>query len=58
MLRTKSFNRDLNRGCLVYMFPFRFSVSNFFINLWSQLCVGKIFSLKVFAGFGVFPFCA
>ena len=23
------FNRDLNRGCLVYMFPLRFSVGRF-----------------------------
>ena len=23
------FNRDLNRGCLVYMFPLRFSVRRF-----------------------------
>ena len=25
-----SFNRDLNQGCLVYMFSLRFSGSNFF----------------------------
>ena len=26
------FNRDLNRGCLVYVFPLRFSGSKFLIN--------------------------
>ena len=31
-----SFNRDLNRGCLVYMFSLRFSGSKFLINLRRQ----------------------
>ena len=38
------FNRDLNRGCLVYMFSLRFSESKFFINLRRQFRVRKIFS--------------
>ena len=39
------FNRDLNRGCLVYMFSLRFSSSKFLINLRQQFRVRKIFSL-------------
>ena len=38
------FNRDLNRGCLVYMFYSRFSGSKFLINLRGQFRVRKIFS--------------
>ena len=38
------FNRDLNRGCLVYMFSMRFSGSKFLINLWRQFRVRKNFS--------------
>ena len=38
------FNRDLNRGCLVYMFSLHFSGSNFLINLRQQFRVHKIFS--------------
>ena len=37
-----SFNRDVNRGCLVYMFPLRFSGSKFLIDLRRQLRVYKI----------------
>ena len=38
------FNRDLNRGCLVYMFTLRFSGSKFLINLQQQFRARKIFS--------------
>ena len=38
------FNRDLNHGCLVYMFSLRFLVSKFLINLRKQIRVRKIFS--------------
>ena len=38
------FNRDLNRGCLVYMFSLRFSGSKFLKNLQRQFRVHKIFS--------------
>ena len=38
------FNRNFNRGCLVYMFLLRFSGSRFMINLRWQFRVGKIFS--------------
>ena len=48
------FNRDLNRGCLVYMFFLRFLGSKFLINLRRQFRVRKIFRTEVFAGFGVF----
>ena len=51
------FNRDLNRGCLVYMFSLRFSGSKFLINLRRQFRVRKIFRTQVFAGFTVFSFC-
>ena len=37
------FNRDLNRGCLVYMFSLRFSGCKFSINLRRKFCVGKDF---------------
>ena len=50
------FIRDLNRGCLVYMFSLRFSGSNFLINLRRQFRVRKIFCTQVFAGFAVFSF--
>ena len=40
------FNRDLNRGCLIYMLSLRFSGSKFLTNLRRQLRVGKIFSCK------------
>ena len=36
------FNRDLNRGCLVYMFSLHFSGSKFLINLRRQFRVRKI----------------
>ena len=45
------FNRDLNRGCLVYMFSLRFSRSKFLINLRRQFRVRKIFRTQLFAGF-------
>ena len=45
------FNRDLNRGCLVYIFSLRFSGSKFLINLRRQFGVRKIFRTQVFAGF-------
>ena len=51
------FNRDLNRGCLVYMFSLRFSGSKFLINLRRQFRVRKIFRTQVFARFAVFSFC-
>ena len=53
------FNRDLNRGCLVYIFSLPFSGSTFLVNLRRQFCVRKIFSCtkifrtQVFAGFAV-----
>ena len=46
-------NRDLNRGCLVYMFSLRFSGSKFLINLLWQFRVRKIFRTQLFAGFEV-----
>ena len=49
--RLKLFNRDLNRGCLVYMFSLRFSGSKFLINLRRQFRVRKIFRTQAFAGF-------
>ena len=51
------FNRDLNRGCLVYMFSLRFSGSKFLVNLRRQFRVRKIFRTQIFAGFEVFIFC-
>ena len=39
----RSFNHDLNRGCLVYMFFLPFSVSKFLINLRSQFRVRNFF---------------
>ena len=45
------FNRDLNRGCLVYMFSLRFSGSKFLINARRQFRVRKIFRTQLFAGF-------
>ena len=44
-----SFNRDLNRGYLVYMFSLRFSGSKFLTNLQRQFGVSKIFRSQVFA---------
>ena len=41
------FNRDLNRGCLVYMFSLRFSGSKFLVNLRRQFRVRK-FSVHKF----------
>ena len=38
------FNRDLNRGCLVYKFSLRFSGSKFLINLRWQFRLRKVFS--------------
>ena len=49
------FNRDLNRGCLVYMFFSDFSESKFLINLRRQFRVRKIF--QFLARFAVFSFC-
>ena len=51
-----SVNRDLNRGCLVYMYSLRFSGSNFLLNLLRQLRVRKILHAQVFAGSEVFSF--
>ena len=48
------FNRDLNCGCLVYMFSLRFSGSKFLINLRWQFRVRNIFRTQGFAGFTVF----
>ena len=54
------FNRDLNRGFLVYMFSLRFSGSKFLINLLRQFRarkiprVRKIFRAQGLAGFTVF----
>ena len=47
------FNRDLNRGCLVYMFSLRFSASKILI----IFRVGKIFRTQVFGEYAVFSFC-
>ena len=47
------FNRDLNRGCLVYMLSLRFSGRKFLINLRRQFRVTKIFRTQLFAGFEV-----
>ena len=52
-LQNCPFNRDLNRGCLVYMFSLRFSGSKFLINLLWQFRVRKIFRTQLFAGFEV-----
>ena len=41
-------NRDLNRGCLVYMFSLRFPGSKFLIILRRQFRVRKIFHTQVF----------
>ena len=58
------FNRDLNRGCLVYTFSLRFSGRKFLINSRWQFRVRKIFfktatlyTSPVFAGFTAFSFC-
>ena len=56
------FNRDLNRGCLVFMFSLRFSRSKFLINYGGNFVyvkffrVRKIFRTQVLAGFAVFSF--
>ena len=42
--QSELFNRNLNRGCLVYMFSLRFSGSKFLINLRRQFRVRKNFS--------------
>ena len=53
------FHRDLNRGCLIYMFSLRFSGSKFLINLRRQsrllkfFRVRKIFRAQRFDGFEV-----
>ena len=47
-------NRDLNCGCLVYMFSLRFSGSKFLKKSWRQFQVRKFFRTQVFAGFAVF----
>ena len=49
------FNRDLNRGCLVYMFSLRFYGGNFVYVKFVR--VSKIFRTQVFAGIAVFSFC-
>ena len=46
-VRQNLFNRDLNRGCLVYIFPLRFSESKFLINLQRQFRARKIFRVQV-----------
>ena len=57
------FNRDLNRGCLIYMFSLHFLENNFLVNLRRQFRlreffrVRKIFRTQVFERFGVFSFC-
>ena len=51
------FNRELNRGCLVYMFSLRFSGSKVLINLRRQFRVRKIYCIQGFAGFTVFSVC-
>ena len=51
------FNRDLNGGCLVFMFSLHFSGSQFLINLQQQFRVRKIFRTQVFTGFAVFILC-
>ena len=57
------FNRDLNRGCLIYMFSLHFLENNFLVNLRRQFRlreffrVRKIFRTQVFEGFAVFSFC-
>ena len=56
IIRRVLFNRDLNRGCLVYMFFLRFSGSKFLINLRRQFRVRKIFRTQVFGGLPVFSF--
>ena len=48
------FNRDVNRGCLVYIFSLRFSESKFLINLRRQFHVCKVFRTQLFSGFAVF----
>ena len=62
--RSISFNRDLNRGCLVYKFSLRFSGSKFLINLRRQFrarkkffLARKFFRTQRFVGFAVFLFC-
>ena len=42
--QSELFNRNLNRGCLVYMFSLRFSGSKFLINLRRQFRVRKFSS--------------
>ena len=44
MRQIKLFNRNLNRGCLVYMFSLRFSGSKILINLRRQFRARKFFS--------------
>ena len=44
------FNRDVNRGRLVYIFSLRFSGSKFLLNLRRQFHVRKNFSYTVFCG--------
>ena len=48
------FNRDLNRGCLVYILSLRFSGSKFLINLRRQFFLRKIFRTQVLEGFALF----
>ena len=44
---TASFNRDLNRGFLFYMFSLRLSGSKFLINVRRQIRVRKMFFMYV-----------
>ena len=57
LLKLNLLNRDLNRGCLVYMISLRFSGSTFLINIRRQFRVRKNFRTQDFAGFIVFSFC-
>ena len=51
------FNRDLNRGCLVYMFSLRFSVSKSLINLrYGNFVYVKLFHKSNFINDGSFAY--
>ena len=47
LICNNSFNRDLNRDCLVYMCSLRFSLSILLINLRRQFCIRKNFFVYV-----------
>ena len=56
LLKSFLFNRDLNRGCLVYVFSLRFSWSTFLLNLRRQFRVHKIFFVhlkRIFVRFAI-----